>query len=325
MSLAQVSVLAVGGTIASSSNAEGASVANHGVQDLVGGLSSGGVEVTARDIFQLGSYLLDHRCLRIICQEVHDELARPDVDGVVVTHGTDTMEETAFLLDLVIDGAKPVVLTGAQRPADAPDADGPTNLRDAIAIAADPAARNTGALISFGGQIHAARATRKAHTVAAAPFKTMGGGPIGHTDAGTVRFTAYPRRPAAMALPTESFDTTRVDVVALHPGADATLAQAAVAAGAVGVILAGTGIGNGNHSILEWAREAIAGGTSIGLSTRVPEGPVVPVYGNGGGFDLVRAGALGFGSLPLFHARLLMALVLSQGKKPQPEHFDPYI
>lgn len=288
-------------------------------------MAPGTTKVISRDIFRLGSYLLDHANLRRIAEEVSRELSRDDIDGVVLTHGTDTMEETAYLLDLVHSSAKPVVLTGAQRPADAADTDGPSNLRAAIAVAGAPEALHTGVTIAFAGQIFAARATRKAHTVDPAPFRTMDGGPIGRIGTDDIRFAFRPIRPPVLPLPTPAFDSTRVDVVTLHPGADASLARAAVDAGAQGVMLAGTGVGNGNHRILEWVEQAVAAGIAIGLSTRVPEGPVVPFYGNGGGADLVRAGALPFGSLPLFHARLLLALLISHGEKPANDMLAPYI
>ncbi|MET1153007.1 asparaginase domain-containing protein [Arthrobacter sp.] len=321
----QISVLATGGTIASRQDSRGASVASQGVQDLLAGVAGGTTEVVSRDIFQLGSYLLDHAHLRHIAEEVALEVARDDVDGVVLTHGTDTMEETAYLLDLVHSSPKPVVLTGAQRPADAADTDGPSNLRDAIAVAAAAGARGTGVSIAFAGQVFAARATRKAHTVDPAPFRAMDGGPMGRVGADDVQFRFRPVRPPALPVPSAAFDSTRVDVVSLHPGADALLARAAVDAGAKGVIIAGTGVGNGNHQILEWVEEAVDAGIAVGLSTRVPEGPVVPFYGNGGGADLVGAGALPLGSLPLFHARLLLALRISHGETPAPDMLAPYI
>lgn len=322
----QVSVLATGGTIASSQNACGASVASRGAGDLLSGMSHKGSVVSSRDVFQLGSYLLTHRDLRLICEEAARELSKESVDGVVITHGTDTMEETAYLLDLVHSTPKPVVLTGAQRPADDPYTDGPRNLQEAIAVASNPAARSQGTMISFAGQVYAARGTRKAHTVAPAPFRTMDGGPIGRVDDhDLVRFTTRPLRRPPLPVPTKAFDETRVDVITMYPGADAALARAAVECGARGIIIAGSGVGNGNSSILAWVEQAVQDGITVGLATRVPEGPVVPFYGNGGGADLVRAGALPLGSLPLFQARLLLALLLSQGHNPSPEQLDPYI
>jgi L-asparaginase len=310
---ARVVVIATGGTIASSSEPGGAAVARRTAAQLLGSTGYGDVEVEGRDLLNLGSYLLGHRELRLIAEAVAAQIARDDVTGVVVTHGTDTMEETAFLLDLVHDSDKPVVLTGAQRAADQPDSDGPRNLREAVAVAASPRARGCGALISFAGRIFAARGTRKHHTVAAQPFRTLDGGPIGRVDASGVHITARPVRPAPLDLPGPRFDDTRVDVVTVHPGADAALARAAVRAGARAVVVAGTGVGNANHALLEWITEAVSAGTVVGLSTRVAEGPVVPTYGNGGGVDLVRAGALSMGGLPVYQARLLLALLLSEG------------
>ncbi|MEV4455091.1 asparaginase domain-containing protein, partial [Microbispora sp. NPDC049633] len=165
---------------------------------------------TSRSRAALGSYLLGHRELRLVAEAVAAEIARDDVTGVVVTHGTDTMEETAFLLDLVHRGDKPVVLTGAQRAADQPDSDGPRNLREAVAVAASPDARGCGALISFAGQIFAARGTRKHHTVAAQPFRTLDGGSVGRVDSTGAHITARPVRPAPLDPPGPRFD--------VHPG-----------------------------------------------------------------------------------------------------------
>jgi L-asparaginase len=329
--MVHVVVLATGGTIASSGGSDGAAVANRGASDLLAGITGGPVTVEARDLFQLGSYLLEHRHLRMVCEAVAGELAHPEVDGVVITHGTDTMEETAYLLDLVHAGEKPAVFTGAQRPADAPDTDGPANLRAAIAAAASPQTRGLGVLISFAGRLFAARGTRKGHTIAPEPFCTPGSGPLGTVspavvDGGdAVRLAATPRRPAALPGPTEAFDTTRVDVVSMYPGADAALPAAAVDAGAAGVVIAGTGMGNGNHAVVSWVREAVRAGVAVGLSSRVAAGPVVPVYGNGGAVDLVRAGAVPLGTLPLYQARILLALQLSAGTPVTPESVRPFI
>lgn len=323
--MSHVVVLATGGTIASSRGDDGASVARRGADDLVAGFDLQDISVESRDVFRLGSYLLEHSHLRLLAEAVAEELGRPDVDGVVVTHGTDTMEETAYLLDLVHDSSKPVVLTGAQRPADAPDTDGPANLRDAIRVAGSPAVAGYGVLICFAGQVYAARGTRKVHTVASAPFRTLDGGSLGRVDGSGVRCTVRPLRAPVLAVPTSAFDTARVDVISVYPGADARLARAAVDAGAAGIVIAGSGVGNANHTIRDWTTEAVADGVVVGLSSRVLEGPVVPFYGNGGGADLVRAGAIPLRSLPLFQARILVALLCSTGSAVTGERMDPYL
>ncbi|HET8599032.1 MAG TPA: asparaginase [Segeticoccus sp.] len=321
----RVVVVATGGTIASSSRNGGPAVASRTVEELVAGLDVPGVAVEGRDLLRRGSYLFTHADLRTICDAVTEELQRDDVDGVVVTHGTDTMEETAYLLDLVHDAPQPVVLTGAQKAADRPDSDGPYNLAAAVRVAASPDARGCGALVCFGDHIFAPARLRKHHTLDLEPFRASDSGPVGRVVAGAARFTARPVRPAALPRPGPEFDRTRVDVVALYPGADAVLADAAVSAGAQGVVLAGTGAGNGNHAIRDWVRRAAAAGTVIGLSTRVAEGPVAEIYGNGGAADLVASGALSLGGLPLFHGRLLLALLLSSGDPVTKEVLEPYV
>src|SRR5699024_6804782 len=118
---------------------------------------------------------------------------------------------------------------------------------------------------------------------------------------------------------------TRVDVVAAYPNADAALATAAVEAGAQGVILAAMGSGNGNHALVDWTRKAVDGGVVVGLSTRVPEGPVVPLYANGGAVDLIAAGALNLKSLPPYHGRLLLALLLSRNRTIDEQMLASYV
>lgn len=320
-----VVVLATGGTIASTADASGAAVASRTAGELLREVADASTAVESRDIFNINSFLLTHRDLRVMCEAVARELARDEVDGVVLTHGTDTMEESAFLLDLVHASDKPVVLTGAQRAADAAGGDGPQHLRDSIAVAGDAAARGRGVMICFAGQVLAARGTRKVHTLAPAPFATAEGGPIGTLGGGKVRFHLRPEPRPVQGLPTEAFDRTRVDVLSVYPGADASLAQAAVDAGAAGVVIAGSGVGNGNHALVQWVEQAVASGIPVGLSTRAAEGTVLPVYGNGGSHDMVRAGALPYGSLPLYQARLLAAYLISNGTPPTGELIAPYV
>lgn len=321
----RVMLLATGGTIASTGQEGGGAVARLGAGDLVAELAPEGVEVETRDVLTLGSYLLEHCHLRQIAEAVGAALARDDIDGVVVTHGTDTVEETAFLLALAYRGVKPVVLTGAQRSADQPDSDGPRNLRDALAVAVDPLSQGMGVLLVFAGLVLPGLRVRKGHTVAPQPFVVADGGPLGSVDGSGVRLHTRPVLTAGALVPHPSFDSTRVDVVVLHPGADERLARAAVEAGARGVVLGGTGAGNANHAVLRWVEEAVAEGTLVGLSSRVLAGPVLPLYGNGGATDLLAAGALNMGGLPLFHARLLLALLAASGERVHQGVVDLYI
>ena len=320
----RVVVLGTGGTIASSRDSGGAAVASETIDRLLARADLAKVEVEGRDILQLGSYLFTHRDLRVIAETVADQVRRPDVDAVVITHGTDTLEETAYLIDLIHDSEKPVVFTGAQKAADQPDSDGPHNLASAVRVAASDAVKGYGALVCFGDRIFSPQRLRKHHTLAPEPFRAADGGPIGRVTEAGVRVTARPVRCPSLRRPGPDFDRTRVDVVSVYPGADAELAEAAARAGAKGVVIAGTGAGNGNHALRDWVREATGSGITVGLSTRVAEGPVAELYGNGGGADLVANGALSLGGLPLFHGRLLLALLLSAGRRIDKELLDGF-
>ncbi|GAC67337.1 asparaginase [Gordonia soli] len=308
----RVAVIATGGTIASTATDSGV-VASQSAATLLEAAGVVGVDVETVDLMTVGSYRLTLGHLREISDAVAELLARDTdrVDGIVITHGTDTLEETAILLDLVHDDPRPVILTGAQRAGDAVDGDGPRNLADAVRVAASPEARDLGVLVVFAGRILAARGTRKMHTTALSAFDSVIGGSVGDVSAGTVSITSTPRRPKPLPRPTVDFDRIRVDLVETYPGADAALIRAAVAAGATGVVIAGTGIGNANPSVVEAATELLASGTVLLLSTRVPEGPVAGVYGNGGGADLVAAGVPAASGLPATQLRILLALWIS--------------
>lgn len=307
--MAHIVVLATGGTIASTRGSSPGATATEGIASLLQEVDPAGHTVTGRDILTTGSYLLTHRDLRLIAESVTATLQEADVDGVVLTHGTDTLEETAYLLDLIHDSDKPVVLTGAQRTPDSIGYDGTVNLLDAITVAASESARGAGVLIVFASGIHPARGTRKLDTIDPSPFG--GAGPLGFVHGENLSFHARPRRRTPLPLPAENFDGTRVDVLVSHPGADATLARAAVAAGARGIVLVGTGAGNGNHAIRDWVAEAVVEGVTVGVSSRTTTGPVLPLYGNGGTSDLLTSGAVSLGELPWPQARILLAQLIS--------------
>jgi L-asparaginase len=231
------------------------------------------------------------------------------VEGVVVTQGTDTMEESAYLADLVHDDPRPIVFTGAQRPFDAPAPDGPANLADALRVAASPAARNFGVLLCFDGLVFAAHGVRKVETLRSGAFAAPGRGPVLRLAGESVRPLARPVRPVALPLDLAD-DLPRVDVVACYLGADGTLMRAAAAAGAAGIVLEAFGAGNVPPAIAEATEELVTGGIPVLVCSRVPSGPVVPLYATGGA-RLSRAGAVFAGDLSPWQGRLLLAAALA--------------
>lgn len=309
----RVVVLSTGGTIASRATGDAKTATDSAADLLARAGAPSGTRIEGCDVFRVGSFrmTLDHQ--QQLLQAVLGALAEPDVVGVVVTHGTDTMEESAFLVDLFLDDVRPVVFTGAQRSADAPDSDGPANLRDALTVATSSAARGLGSLIVFEGAVLPARGTRKTHTLASGAFAAPDRGPLGAVVDGRLRVHAEPRRgkpldPARLDLP-----GVRVDIVPVYPGVDTVALDAVVAAGARAVVLEATGAGNANPTLRDAVAELSARGVVVALSTRVHAGPVVPIYGDGGGRDLLAAGALPTGTLRPGQVRVLLLALLGTG------------
>jgi L-asparaginase len=313
----RVVVVSTGGTIASRPDHRGAGIAADDVNALLGRLPGDpGVPVEGVDVLRVGSYLLTPRDMSEIVLRIHRALADTDVLGVVVTHGTDALEETAFLAELVHGDPRPVVFTGAQLNAATPDTDGPRNLADAISVAASPVATGLGVLVVFGGQVFAARGTRKSHTLAPAAFSAPESGPVGWVREGVVELGARPLRFPPLDIDTLDVSDIRVDIVACYPGSDAVALDAVAAAGAHGVVLEATGAGNANHSIRDAVARLTRAGVVVALSTRVHSGPVAALYGNGGGVDLVEAGAVPTGSLRPSQARVLLIALLARYRDP---------
>jgi L-asparaginase len=254
--------------------------------------------------------------------DVHDELAlslarrvlehavRPDVAGVVVPHGTDTMEETVYLIDRLLDTDTPVVLTGAQRGADQLDADGPRNLREAIRVAVSERAQGLGALVVFAGEIHAAREARKVHTSGVRAFGSPGFGPVGHVDGDAVVVRRTPVRSPALRLPER---LGAVDLHRLYAGSDGRFIRHSLDTGAEGIVIEGTGRGNANDQVVDAVRDAVTRGVPVAICSRCAAGRVEPLYGRGGGRDLAEAGALFAGDLAGPKARVLLQVALGAG------------
>jgi L-asparaginase len=289
-------VLATGGTIAgvaaSATDNLGYASAQRGVQELVQavpGLAAWPVE--AEQLAQVDSKDMSHALWARLVERVRAHLARPEVKGLVVTHGTDTLEETAWLLHRTVGPAlhlKPVVLTAAMRPATSLQADGPQNLLDAITLAAEPA--SCGVLLALAGWVWAGLEVRKVHSYRADAFAAGDAGPVGQLVEGRLRrYRPWPV-PEAGPPPHLTDDTVWpwVEIVATHAGAGPRAVHALLAAGVQGLVVACTGNGS-VHGDLEAALVlAQAQGVPVLRATRCPAGGIV----EGGGCQLPSAGLL---------------------------------
>jgi L-asparaginase len=256
---------------------------------------------------------------------VSEALARPEVAGVIVSHGTDTLEETAWFLDLAIESEKPIVLIGAQRNASERDFDGPRNLLNAARICVAPEARGKGAMIALNNQINAAREATKTNTSSVETFQSGDFGFLGYADVDRVVFYRTPARrqhvPVRASKAAGDGAAPRlppVEIVAMYGGADGRLLRAAVANGARGVVVQALGWGNVNVPFYEAIAEALKKGVAIVIASRVPNGRVLPVYGfQGGGKTTKELGAVFADDLSPQKARILLMLALQTTSDPK--------
>jgi L-asparaginase len=254
---------------------------------------------------------------------VRSRLERPGVEGAVLVQGTDTIEETAFALDLVHGSEKPLVVTGAMRNAGDDGYDGPSNLRGAVRCAAEPALRGQGVLVVMAGEIHAADAVVKTHTDAIAAFRSPDLGPLGFvadaavadaavTGAAVAVLRPRGRRRVLHRVPDRAAEP--VVLVTAVSGGDGELVRLAARASARGFVVAATGAGNTAPDLLDACREAMRDGLPVVLASRCPAGAARPLYGfPGGGRAWAAAGAIFAGHLHPLKARVAVALGLGAG------------
>lgn len=306
----KVVLVTTGGTIASRMDAaRGYVAATASGRELLGLLPAPlpDIDVELDEFCNVGSYRIDLDLAFRLARRIDAHLARPDVDGVAVTHGTDTMEEGVFLADLVVTNDKPVIFTGAQRNADEHDTDGPRNLTDAIRLAAS-GLRGLGAVILFDQEFHAARDVTKTHAYRTDTFASMEHGKLGEIDG---EWISLQRRPLLRAtIRTERVEPA-VDLVRLVMGSDARFVRCAMESGAKGLVIEGFGRGNATPPVVEAVSEATAAGMVVVITSRCPQGRTAAIYGGGGGGkDLARAGAIFAGDLTGVKARILLSVLL---------------
>jgi L-asparaginase len=241
---------------------------------------------------------------------IRDALADPTVDGAVLVQGTDTIDETSFCWDLLLDSPKPLVVTGAMLSSDMAGFDGPDNLRGAIRAAASPELRDAGVVVSLAGTIEAADDVQKTHATALDTFQSPNQGSLGQVGPGGVKL-------ARARGPRRQVSTLRAGLVYLVTATvatDAVLLDAAVAAGANGIVVAAAGSGNTDPSLLAAAQRAMDGGVHVALASRCPAGRATAGYAfPGGGTTWLRAGAMPVGHLCALKARVALALGIGAG------------
>ena len=290
----KIVVLGTGGTIAGTSAQPGDNIgytaAQVGVEQLLGAVpgleqAAGGARLLAEQVAQIDSKDMDMSVWQALALRCAALLQDPEVQGVVITHGTDTLEETAWFLHQVLDTrAKPVVLTCAMRPASALTPDGPQNLLDAVAVAATPGAR--GVVSVAAGEVHGARHAQKVHPYRVNAFSSGDAGPLGWVEEGHVRLAQnWPpaldaKAPIAIEKIANAAVWPRVEIILNHAGASGAMVDALVRDGVQGLVVACTGNGTVHHALEAALIKAQDVGVRVVRSTRCPEGQVLPKPGD---------------------------------------------
>lgn len=309
-------LLSTGGTIASRIDPEtGLAMPALSAKDLLSALPEleGQIDIAFEDFCRVPSPHIDPVHWAEMAGRVTELLADPAVSGVVISHGTGLLEETAWFLDLVLDTEKPVVLVGAQRNSSERDYDGTRNLLDALRTCASPRARGRGVLVVMNQHVNAAREVSKMHTFDVETFASGEWGYLGNVTPAGVEFVRSPLR--RMHLPYAGQVLPRVDVVSMYAGATGSLLEAAVKDGAVGLVVQAVGSGHVNPAMAQAATRLLRTGVPIVVATRVPRGGTRACYGfEGSSQMLVNEGAVLARDLSAWKARVLLMVAMAGGR-----------
>ncbi|MHC1761022.1 MAG: type II asparaginase [Negativicutes bacterium] len=313
--LPNVVILATGGTIAgrggSATQMTGYNPGEIGVQILINAVPEikQYANVSGEQVANIGSFAMTHEVWLKLAKRVNELLAKDDVDGIVITHGTDTLEETAYFLNLVVKSDKPVVLVGAMRPATAISADGPVNLLNAVRLAGSPKARGKGVLVGMNDQINGARDVTKTNTTHVETFKSWELGYLGYIQNGEPYFYRDTTRKHTFL---SEFDVSElkelpyVEILYGHVNGDKNLVIALIAADVKGIVSAGMGHGSIFPTTRDALAEAVKKGIPVVKSSRVGNGMVTRVA------DDDKYGFIAGDTLNPQKARILLMMALTK-------------
>lgn len=229
-------------------------------------------------IYDFGMYPGPHMTPELmfeLSKEIKKRINQEDIDGVIVTHGTDTLEETAYLLDLTIKTNKPIVVIGAMKTSSEPDWDGPKNLLDAVHIINSPNSLGMGVLVCLNGEINAASEVTKTHTEDIETFHSLDFGALGFVDRGRVIFNRMPRK--LETIETDKINSN-VDLIKVHAGMGNKFFKFSADSGAEGIVIEAMGVGNVPPTAFEGIKYAVGKGIPIVLTSRCPSGETLDIY-----------------------------------------------
>ncbi|MBB6444725.1 L-asparaginase [Bacillus benzoevorans] len=307
----KVALMTTGGTIASKETAQGLLESGAMTGTELASLCKlpDEIEIKVVDVLQVPSMHIHFQSMLLLRQAILDELKDPLICGIVVTHGTDTLEETSYFLDLTIHDHRPIVVTGSQRSPQQIGTDVFSNLRNSIFTAVDERLHDVGVVVVFNERIYSAKYVKKVHASNLQGFESFGYGYLGIIDNENVSIYQKPVTRECYSL---SKGIPKVEIIKCYTGADGTFIDAAVACGAKGIIIEGVGRGQVSPFMMDSIKKALEKGVVMIVTTSAEEGKVYPAYSYvGSAFDLLKQGVILGEDYDSKKARIKLAVLLA--------------